>query len=483
MAVLGNRATGLLDMAIEAFKDQSMPNQQLAPTVPGQNTVLRAPQTVQVAPRQQVATIQTNPELNQAPTMPLGQGVRATPQMIEQRTPSMGIGQGVLRPGADVSGMEKLAEDAAKVKKAIDDNPQLEQDPTFMDQVKGYFGNRENMIRLAMGFNSMRLTPDTGLAAALGSELKDIRATSRAQAERNKTAAYFDSVDPEIANAIRGGLDAKDAIALHREKQKGVVVGKMVINPTTGAVIYDGSSQGSDLPDSVQKIMWGAKQLGLEPGSEKYREYIASQLKGKSQTITLDKDGNLVITEGTGGGSLGKQSEGQSKALAFGTRMAVSQDTINAFETEGTSIRNALAQQVPFGGNFISTPEFKLYDQAKRDFVNALLRWESGAAIGPAEFKSADLQYFPQPGDTPDVIENKRRNRDVMIKVMQSVAGGGDDAAIRDYIKGVKVELFGAEAANWPETGDIIDDPDNPGTKLKFKGGDPTIDSNWSPVQ
>lgn len=465
-------------MAIEAFRNQSMPNQQLAPTVPGQDTVLKPVQTVQMPAPQQVATIQTNPELNQMPTMPLGQGVRATPQMMEQRTPSMDIGQGVLRPGADVSGMEKFAEDAAKVKKAIDDNPQLEQDPTFMDQVKGYFGNRENMIRLAMAFNTMRLTPDQGLAAALGSELKDIRATSRAQAERNKTAAYFDKVDPEIANAIRGGLDAKDAIALYREKQKGVVVGKMVINPTTGAIIYDGSSQGSDLPDSVQKIMWGAKQLGLEPGSEKYREYIASQLKGKSQTITLDKDGNLVITEGTGGGSLGKQSEGQSKALAFGTRMAVSQDTINAFETEGTSIRNALAQRVPFGGNFISTPEFKLYDQAKRDFVNALLRWESGAAIGPAEFQSADLQYFPQPGDTPDVIENKRRNRDVMIKVMQSVAGGGDDAAVKDYIKGVKVELFGARAANWPDTGEIKVDKDT-GDQYVFKGGDPNIESNW----
>ena len=479
MAVLGNRGTGLLEMAIEAFKDQSIPNQQLAPTVPGQNAVLRAPQTVQMPAPQQVATIQTNPELNQMPTMPLGQGVRATPQMIEQRTPSMGIGQGVLRPGADVSGMEKLAEDASKVVAEIQKNPQIEQDPGFMDQVKGYFGNRENMVKLALAFNSMRLTPDTGLASALGQELKDIRATSRTQDQRNRTAAYFDSVDPEIANAIRGGLDAKDAIALHREKQKGVVVGKMIINPTTGAVIYDGSSQGSDLPDSVQKIIWGAKQLGLEPGSDKYKEYVGSQLKGKSQTITFDKDGNLVITEGIGGaGSLGKQSEGQSKALAFGTRMAVSQDTINAFETEGTSIRNALAQRVPFGGNFISTPEFKLYDQAKRDFVNALLRWESGAAIGPAEFQSADLQYFPQPGDTPDVIENKRRNRDVMIKVMQSVAGGGDDAAVKDYIKGVKVDLFGARAANWPDTGEVKVDQDT-GDQYVFKGGDPNIEANW----
>ena len=85
--------------------------------------------------------------------------------------------------GAD---MMKLAEDAAKVQAAINEDPQLAQDPTFMDQVKGYFGNRENMVKLALAFNSMRLTPDTGLAAALGSELKTIqegKATNKTQTE------------------------------------------------------------------------------------------------------------------------------------------------------------------------------------------------------------------------------------------------------------------------------------------------------------
>lgn len=209
MAVLGNRGTGLLEMAIEAFKDQSIPNQQLAPTVPGQNAVLRAPQTVQVAPRQQVATIQTNPELNQMPTMPLGQGVRATPQMMEQRTPSMGIGQGVLTPGADVSRMEKLAEDASKVVAEIQKNPQIEQDPGFMEQVKNYFGNRENMVKLAMAFNTMRLTPDTGLAAALGSELKDLRAVKVADRRANATL-----------NALRqAGVPEKDLQVLANDPE------------------------------------------------------------------------------------------------------------------------------------------------------------------------------------------------------------------------------------------------------------------------
>ena len=54
--------------------------------------------------------------------------------------------------------------------------------------------------------------------------------------------------------------------------------------------------------------------------------------------------------------------------------------------------------------------------QAKRDFLNAVLRRESGAVIGQSEFESGDKQYFPQVGDTKGVIEQKARNRDLAIQ-------------------------------------------------------------------
>jgi hypothetical protein len=49
------------------------------------------------------------------------------------------------------------------------------------------------------------------------------------------------------------------------------------------------------------------------------------------------------------------------------------------------------------------------YDQAKADFINAQLRRESGAAIAQSEFSNADKQYFPVPGDTPDVDQAEGR--------------------------------------------------------------------------
>lgn len=66
---------------------------------------------------------------------------------------------------------------------------------------------------------------------------------------------------------------------------------------------------------------------------------------------------------------------------------------------------------------------YRLYDQAKRNFINAVLRRESGAAIAPSEFASANMQYFPEPGDSQPVIDQKRRNREIVIQGMARESG------------------------------------------------------------
>jgi hypothetical protein len=62
-------------------------------------------------------------------------------------------------------------------------------------------------------------------------------------------------------------------------------------------------------------------------------------------------------------------------------------------------------------------------DQAERNFVNAVLRRESGAAISKSEFESAEEQYFPRPGDSPEVIAQKKANRMQALAGLQAEAG------------------------------------------------------------
>jgi len=501
---IGQRATGILDFFGDAYNEFRR-NQEVAPpttrlmTPPMSSPVdtplsplqreMNVPETVVSSTGQAMGTqypgepmtmASTTPQVQQQftqapqsgmPTPPQAMTVEDRPDLNQEAQQSQ-LGQGQFTPE-----MLRKAQDADAVVKQVQQNPQIEQDPTFMDRVKDYFGSRDNMVRLALAFNSMRLEPDASLAAGLREELQDIRATQTARDQRNRTAAYFDQVDPKIANAIRSGLSAKDAISMFRDKQKGVVVGSMIINPTTGETIYDGTQQGSELPAAFRTLKERAIAADLEPGSEAYRQFMINGGQRAGMSLTVRPDGTVELSEGGAAGEKREAlTEGQGKATQFAKRMSSSQRILNTVEQEGTNLYNALVSNIPLAGNLLTSPEYKLYEQAKRDFINAILRYESGAAIGQQEFASADRQYFPQPGDTPEVIKQKRANRDLAIATMEAVSG----PQAKQYAEDIRVQLFGPEAADWPDVGTTIDDPDNPGTTLVYRGGDPNIDSNWT---
>src|SRR5262249_45569513 len=82
-----------------------------------------------------------------------------------------------------------------------------------------------------------------------------------------------------------------------------------------------------------------------------------------------------------------------------------------------------LAGGVPYVGNYMVTPSYQRYDQASRDFINAILRRESGAAIKTSEFTNASTQYLPRPNDNPQVLADKRANREAASKRSAGRAG------------------------------------------------------------
>ncbi|MCO5976804.1 hypothetical protein [Ideonella oryzae] len=115
----------------------------------------------------------------------------------------------------------------------------------------------------------------------------------------------------------------------------------------------------------------------------------------------------------------------QAKALQFGTRMLESGKALDALAAAGVEQPGYLklkrmADSVGAGvaANWTQTPQQQQVEQAQRDFVNAVLRRESGAAISESEFQNARRQYFPQPGDSSEVIVQKRRNRELATQGM-----------------------------------------------------------------
>lgn len=54
----------------------------------------------------------------------------------------------------------------------------------------------------------------------------------------------------------------------------------------------------------------------------------------------------------------------------------------------------------------------KLFEQAKRNFITANLRKESGASIADDEYANEEKKYFAQPGDGKAVLAQKKRARE-----------------------------------------------------------------------
>lgn len=125
--------------------------------------------------------------------------------------------------------------------------------------------------------------------------------------------------------------------------------------------------------------------------------------------------------------SYGKMNESESKDAGYANRMFQSEGVLRdpKLMAASQSITDRAADRILPGdiaNKFVVSKEYQKYDQAARDFINATLRRESGAAISASEFDNAYKQYLPRPGDDEETLKQKQRNRQATIA---SIAGGG----------------------------------------------------------
>lgn len=105
------------------------------------------------------------------------------------------------------------------------------------------------------------------------------------------------------------------------------------------------------------------------------------------------------------------QNEFAAAGYAKRARMAEA-DLAKLPRDTGTGFLAGLKDWVP---NALVPENLQLADQAKRNFISANLRKESGAAIPPEEMRQEEIKYFPQPGDSDAVIAQKARAREQAI--------------------------------------------------------------------
>ena len=134
----------------------------------------------------------------------------------------------------------------------------------------------------------------------------------------------------------------------------------------------------------------------------------------------------------TGGKPL---TESQSNATAFGIRAKEANMILKGLEDQGYrtgGVWKAAGESIPFIGggvgralNWTASDQQQATSQARKNFVTAVLRKESGASISPTEFENEEKKYFPQVGDSPAVVLQKQKARETAIKALELQAGPG----------------------------------------------------------
>lgn len=222
-------------------------------------------------------------------------------------------------------------------------------------------------------------------------------------------------MSPEQAfNASKPVLGARD---------NGGVIENIATDPLTGKPVVMASTKKVVSPDTAANNATSRANNAATIAAENKR---ASDRLAKESSV-YDSDRGVVVNKDTGlarpaatmdGKPVGPKdkplTDSQAKAYAFGSRMAAANDIIARLEQEGAT------KTIPgMGGNGVvgrtitafAPEKLQQLEQAKRDWINANLRRESGAVIGQPEFDSADRQYFAQPGDSAEVIAQKAANR------------------------------------------------------------------------
>jgi len=136
-------------------------------------------------------------------------------------------------------------------------------------------------------------------------------------------------------------------------------------------------------------------------------------------------DGGLApIPGGPGDPNTKPLTQDQANARLYGNRMKESDDIIKPLEAGGKVKYSPLILRTIITGpagisdaaTYMADESTQSAAQAMRNFINATLRRESGATITPAEFDNAIKQYFPQPGESQSIIQQKQRNRATAIQ-------------------------------------------------------------------
>jgi hypothetical protein len=105
-------------------------------------------------------------------------------------------------------------------------------------------------------------------------------------------------------------------------------------------------------------------------------------------------------------------TEAQAKAATFASQMAAAERELGGVKFDQTKLAPQLEVGLAAGaGNLLVGQEAQRVRQAQEQWAESYLRFKTGAATTRDEVNRNIRTFFPQPGDGPQVVEQKSRMR------------------------------------------------------------------------
>lgn len=167
----------------------------------------------------------------------------------------------------------------------------------------------------------------------------------------------------------------------------------------SNGLLREGIQQGQVSFDDKGRVVYGAQPQKLNPDG----------------TINLtDKDRKSL-------------SHSEWQAAGFAKNAETAMASLNQLESSGYNAADKIPSArrgAPFGGALgITNKQDQLQSNSEENFINAVLRVESGSAIGTQEYQKRQRQLMPQTGDTPEVLAQKKILREQEVNNLRMEGG------------------------------------------------------------
>ena len=245
-------------------------------------------------------------------------------------------------------------------------------------------------------------TQEQKLLQLLAKGLQDAQLAGVTKREESAvpTGAYGDryrgmgSIDSRLLQALPPQVQAV-------APQPGVVPGQVLDAPaltaSSGIMNEQGEQRRADASNAVARGNLGVAQGNLGVARDR---------------LAYDKTG------------VGRQpTEAERRTLTFYDRAKDAETAVADIEPQIAGLGLMGQARLQHAPNAMQSQEGQFYRQAQRQFTEARLRKDSGAAIPPAEYENDARTYFAQPGDTPATLERKKAARAVVLSALQREAG------------------------------------------------------------